>query len=653
MSTPVELRRLLGNPALMIGVCSVVALLAMGMFGGTLAPHDPNAGTSLIIRDLPNGNTAIKVPPTYPDPEHWFGTDQLGRDQWSRVLAGARLTLTVVLAATLVRLAIGFVLGLAVGWYGGPLVRAVRIAAAGVTAIPQLLLAIMLVLVLRPFGVAGFIAALALVGWPEIVEFLRAEVRHTKTLPFMEAARSIGTADRRLVTGHLVAALSPQLLTVAALEAGSVLLLLAELGLVGIFLAGATFLIDDAGQPLGLKERAAEWGQMLGSIQFYAVQEQLATLIPAVFVVLAATAFALLADGLRAASDPFSPRRLLPGTFGVLAKVMTGALCFSAVGFFAFNIPTSVLTMEQGRELAAKTAQSTWPGSEYVAGVVRYSSSSHGIEKPERITYYFRNDRNEVLRISYLNGDALSVEVRKFETEDEIDFTAVKPLPAGLGSYDVPLARAEANGGSSFRQVMANNLVRAIVTWPNDRDAPIYSVTYGTNNRGQLTLRRICCFDAKTGVAIDSVTTPRIDPPWPVPSDCPISRIVVQQPDRVPAYFAQGGQGLAVGSFFNLYFSGDNSIQTSGGVGVAVIESAVNLTSGEGSAKLVNAQQTAGNGIAFAQLRFTTFGCWKLRAVVGAATQDLVVYVYPAACRPPQLQQALPPEVRLDKCEKP
>ncbi|MDQ2950859.1 MAG: hypothetical protein M3R54_01205, partial [Chloroflexota bacterium] len=101
MSARVELRRLLGNPALMIGICCVLALLAIGIFGGMLAPRDPNAGTSLIIRDLPNGNTAIRVPPTYPDPEHWFGTDQLGRDQWSRVLAGARLTLTVVLAATL------------------------------------------------------------------------------------------------------------------------------------------------------------------------------------------------------------------------------------------------------------------------------------------------------------------------------------------------------------------------------------------------------------------------------------------------------------------------------------------------------------------------------------------------------------------------
>ncbi|MDQ2951440.1 MAG: hypothetical protein M3R54_04185, partial [Chloroflexota bacterium] len=259
----------------------------------------------------------------------------------------------------------------------------------------------------------------------------------------------------------------------------------------------------------------------------------------------------------------------------------------------------------------------------------------------------------EVLRISYLGGDALSVEVRNYETEDEIDFAAVKPLPAGLGSFDVPLARAEANGGSQFRQFNANYLVRAIVTWPSDRDAPIYSVTYGTNNRGQLTLRRICCFDAKTGTAIDSVTVPRLEPPWAVPADCPVSRIVAQQPDRVPAYFAQGGQGLALGSFFNLYFSGDNPIQTNGGIGTPQLASAVNLTTGQGAAQILFAEPTAGNGIAFAHLRFTTSGCWKLRAVVGSASQELVVYVYPEGCRPPQLRQAPDPDVQSENCVKP
>ena len=133
------------------------------------------------------------------------------------------------------------------------------------------------------------------------------------------------------------------------------LLLLAELGLIGLFLAGATFLVGDFGPVGPFKGRAPEWGQMLGGIQFYAITAELPTLIPALFVVLASATFALLADGLRAASDPFSSRRVLPGTFGVLTKVLVGALCFSAVGFIGVNVRPGAMTMEEGRSLAAKT----------------------------------------------------------------------------------------------------------------------------------------------------------------------------------------------------------------------------------------------------------------------------------------------------------
>ena len=110
----------------------------------------------------------------------------------------------------------------------------------------------------RPLGAAGFIASLALVGWPEISEYIRAEVLRAKAQPFMEAARSIGVPGRRLIIGHLVATVGPQLLTVAALETGAVLLLLAELGLVGLFLAGATFLVGDFGPVGPLKGRVPE-----------------------------------------------------------------------------------------------------------------------------------------------------------------------------------------------------------------------------------------------------------------------------------------------------------------------------------------------------------------------------------------------------------
>jgi peptide/nickel transport system permease protein len=497
-----ELRLVLANTAMVVGLLGVLALLAMGIFGSFFMPYDPNAGTSMLVRELPNG-MSFKVPPTLPDDAHWFGTDALGRDQLSRVLAGAKLTLTIVLTAALVRLGIGLTYGLVSGWYGGPLVRVAGVVASGIMAIPQLLLAIMLVCVTRDFGPLGFIASLALVGWPEIAEFVRAETQRVKVQPYIEAARSTGARGRRIISGHLVTALGPQLLSVAALETGSVLVLLAELGLVGLFVAGATFLVGDAGVVGTLKDRAPEWGQMLGTIQFFAMTQQLGTLIPALFVVLAATSFALLADGLRGASDPFDAHRLAPGTQNAITKVLAGALCFTAVGFVTVNVPTGPLAMDEGRAIAAKTAESVWPGSVFVAGVARYLSSSVTSGRPYRLTYYYRSERGEVLRISFENANRLSVEVRKYETEDELDFTTLKSLPAGLISYEVPLAKAETSGGAEFRKQVRSLLVRAILTWPSDRSAPVYTVAYGTTSRGELTLRRACCVDAKSGDVTD------------------------------------------------------------------------------------------------------------------------------------------------------
>jgi len=648
-----ELRRLLANPALIIGLIGTLALLGMGVWGAVIAPYDPNANLSMVIKHLPDGTISFKVPPTFPDSDHVFGTDALGRDQWSRLLTGAWLSLSIVVAAAVLRLGIGFSLGITSGWYGGPFARLVRIVAAGITAVPQLLLAIMLVLVTRPLGVAGFIASLALVGWPEITEYLRAEVLRAKAQPFMEAARSTGVPGRRLITTHLAATVGPQLLTVAALETGAVLLLLAELGLVGLFLAGATFLVGDFGPVGPLKGLVPEWGQMLGGLQFYAITAELPTLIPAMFVVLASATFALLADGLRAASDPFSSRRVLPGTFGVVSKVLVGALCFSAVGFISVNVRPGAISMEEGRSLAAKTAETTWPGSEFVAGVARYSSGARD-DRPERLTYYFRSDRNEVLRISFIKADRLAVEVRRYESEDEIDFTLLKALPANLLSYDGPLRQAEQNGGFVYRQRQPNYLVRVILTWPNDREAPVYEVTYNPLTGPQGNPLRVCCFDAKTGEAVDSLVAPRVAAPWPIPPDCTAARTVFRQLDRFQGYFVQGGT-LSVGSPFNLNYQGDNFIQMIGGQGTPRLEAAANMENASARAELVNAQpnaSVAGQSLSFATLRLPVPGCWKVRITVGTAALDYTLYAYPWDCRPQHERFAPVPGVTPLPCTK-
>ena len=651
-----ELRQLIANPALLIGLIGTIALFAMGVFGGVIAPYDPSANQSSIIRDLPDGRATFAFPPTMPDAEHWFGTDPIGRDQWSRILAGAWITLSTVVAAALTRLAIGVSMGLAAGWYGGPFTRAVGILATGIAAVPQLLLAIMLVLVTRPLGVAGFIASLALVGWPEISEYVRSEVLRAKTQPFMEAARSIGVPGRRLITGHLLATVGPQLLTVAALETGAVLLLLAELGLIGLFLAGGTSLVDDFGPVGALRGRAAEWGQMLGGIQFYAITAELPVLIPALFVVIASAIFALLADGLRAASDPFSSRRVLPNTFGILTKVLVGGLCFSAVGFIGANVRPGAMTMEEGRALAATTAETTWPGSEFVAGVARFSSSAHGVDRPERLTYYYRNDHNELLRISFVEADRLAVEVRKYESEDQIDFTALKAIPAGLASYGAPRARAEQRGGFDRRRVLRAYVARVIVTWPSDRNAPVYSVTYALPGGAQVVSLRVCCFDAKTGEDADAINAPRAVAPWPVPTGCPATPSVVRQIDPLPPSFVVDGPALSVGNMTNLSYQGDNFVQVFRGQGTARLEGATNMENPAARAEIVDAHpmgNLGGQTLSFATLRLSEPGCWRVRIAAGNVSFEYTLYAYPWDCRPERERFPALPGVTPRPCTRP
>jgi hypothetical protein len=311
--------------------------------------------------------------------------------------------------------------------------------------------------------------------------------------------------------------------------------------------------------------------------------------------------------------------------------------------------------MEEGRSLAAKTAETVWPGSEFVAGVAIYSSSARVIDRPERLTYYYRNDRDELLRISFMNADRLAVEVRKYESEDEIDFTALKGIPAGAISYDTPLGKAEQNGGISYRQRQPSFVVRVILTWPRDRDGPVYTVVYAASVSGrQIDPFRVCCFDATTGELVDSLAAPRLSPPWPVPVDCAAARSTFRQVDRFQAYFVVGPR-LSVGTFANLNYQGDNFVWVVGGQGAPRLEKATNADDATATAELVNPAPpsiVAGQGLSSATLRLPVPGCWTVVISAGTGILDYVLYAYPWDCRPQHDAFAPVPGVTPLPCAK-
>jgi hypothetical protein len=163
----------------------------------------------------------------------------------------------------------------------------------------------------------------------------------------------------------------------------------------------------------------------------------------------------------------------------------------------------------------------------------------------------------------------------------------------------------------------------------------VYLVTYGTTSRGQLTIRRACCVDARTGEQVDSLVVPRIDPPWAVPASCAVSRTVVQQIDRFTGYFAFG-TGVAVGTPSNLYFQGDNFIEVTGRAGVPALDRASNPALPGAAASIVNGQPAftipGGGVMAFATLRLAEPGCWTVRVSIADSSLEYTLYAYPFEC---------------------
>ena len=322
---------MLGNVALIIGLLGVAALGAIALFGPLLSAADPQAQRLVLF--YPDGT--FKVPPTPPDAYYPLGTDPLGRDQLARILWGARLTFTVVLLALLLRASLALVFGVVAGWRGGTYVDVlITFVTNAVAGVPQLLLALLVAVALREYAILGFVVALGCVGWAEGAQFVRAGVMRIRRAPYVEAATALGTRTRGLITRHLLRSLAPQLFGLIALEAGATLLLLAELGFLGVFMSGAVIMVDNSNRPiLPVRDRAPEWGQMLAGAQSYAFSNQFVAFVPGVVVAGAVFAFNLLGEGARAATDPFSSLSLSPRAVGSLGRAMLGVALLGALFF--------------------------------------------------------------------------------------------------------------------------------------------------------------------------------------------------------------------------------------------------------------------------------------------------------------------------------
>lgn len=298
------LRGTLGNAPLLIGGAIVLALTAILFFGPQLSAHSPFTTHGLVIE-----NGQLSVPPFEPGDTYPWGTDMLGRDMHSLILAGARQTLLLGAVVVLARMLIGVALGLLAGWSSGSrLDRLILSLSEIIAAFPTLLLVMILVLALGiRQGLRPFIIALCFVGWGEVMQYTRSQVMGVRPKLYIESAVSVGLRTPRIILSHVLPNLLPALVSIAALEMGAVLILLGELGFIGIFIGGGS-LAEVSGVGVFHYSDVPEWGALLSNIRTYARAYTWLAFYPTGAFFIAILGFNLFGEGVRRLIDSVGVR---------------------------------------------------------------------------------------------------------------------------------------------------------------------------------------------------------------------------------------------------------------------------------------------------------------------------------------------------------
>jgi oligopeptide transport system permease protein len=281
--------RLRRNKLALVGAFVVLFLLFIAIFGPYLTPWDYRVQD---YAGLAKNNYAV-IPPFKLG--HILGTDQLGRDLLSRLMDGARISMTVAVVVQIVVLFIGIPMGAAAGWFGGRVDTALMRFTDVIYAFPDLLFIILLSVAFREtvFGKAmdGLLlvfVAIGLVSWVTMARLVRGQLLSLKEQEYVEAARAIGVSDFRIVTRHLLPnAIGPVIVAVT-------------LGIPGAILSEATLAFIG----IGVQAPRASWGSLVTFGEPYIRSQPHLVLFPAIAIAFALVSFTFLGDGLRDALDP-------------------------------------------------------------------------------------------------------------------------------------------------------------------------------------------------------------------------------------------------------------------------------------------------------------------------------------------------------------
>jgi peptide/nickel transport system permease protein len=262
------------NPLAMAGLIIFIILLLMAIFAPLLCRHDPLAG-NLEQRLLP------------PNDDYLLGTDQQGRDLWSRIIYGSRVTLMIVFLTSITAAPIGLVIGTVAGYAGG-WVEAVLIRITDIfMAFPRLILALAFAAALGP-GIENAVLAISLTVWPPYARIARAETLAVRNSDYVAAARMMGASPLRIILGQIMPMCMSSLIVRVSLDMAGIILTAAGLGFLG----------------LGAQPPQPEWGAMVSSGREHLLDQWWISTFPGIAIFIVSLGFNLIGDGLRDVLDP-------------------------------------------------------------------------------------------------------------------------------------------------------------------------------------------------------------------------------------------------------------------------------------------------------------------------------------------------------------
>lgn len=267
------LKKLLRNPSAVVGLGILLVLIGVSLIG------------PFVVQSPYEQNTAIKLMP--PSAEHWFGTDDFGRDVFSRIVTGAHYSLSAGFVSVILGLTGGLILGAFAGYYGKIADQIIMMICNILLSFPSVLLAMAIVMVMEP-GIYTPMVAVGISSIPVFARLVRAQFMSFRESCFVEAVRSSGAGDLRIIFLHLLPNSIGPIIVQATLRIGSSILLAATLSFLG----------------LGAQPPTPEWGSMLSAARNYIWTAPYLAIIPGIAITVTVISVNLIGDALRDYLDP-------------------------------------------------------------------------------------------------------------------------------------------------------------------------------------------------------------------------------------------------------------------------------------------------------------------------------------------------------------